>query len=81
MQKIDLIDPLFWVGEDRVLLNDTTKYGLRRVAVARKNVEPDVEAWLDYCAKKANGAEVWGWLVKREKESFYLLWIVWKERP
>jgi len=79
MQAIEQIKPVAWVGEDRLVLKDITRYGLNRRVIARKNVEPDVEAWLAVCEKEANGAEVWGCLV--QVENFYVLWIVWKERP
>lgn len=81
MNQIDLIDPIAWVGEDRLIVKDITRFGLHRRVIARKRVEPDVEAWLAVCENEANGAEVWGWLGKLEKEDFYVLWIVWKERP
>jgi hypothetical protein len=80
MQRIELIDPIAWVGEDRLLLKDRTSYGLNRRLIARKHVEPDVEAWLTACEKEANGAEIWGWLAKLVHEDFYVLWIVWKDK-
>lgn len=79
MQKIDLIDPLAWVGEDRLVLKDITRYGLNRRVVARKGDVPSVYEWLLQCNKEANGAEVYHWLV--EIGDFIVLWIVWKERP
>jgi len=81
MQQINLIDPIAWVGEDRLVLKDCTRYGLHRRAVARKGVEPDVEAWMMAFEKEANGAELSGWLVKLEEQDFYELWIVWKDKP
>ncbi len=78
MQKIDLITPIAWVGEDRLVLRDCTRYGLSRRVIARKSDEPDVYQWLVHCDKEANEAKIYHWIV--DVEDFKVLWIVWKDK-
>ena len=70
--------PLQWIGGDRLLLDDTSAYGLRRYVVARKDEPPDVEAHLQAIESRTT-APVYAWCVLIG-DSWYL-WIVWKERP
>jgi hypothetical protein len=73
----DLHNPIAWIGDDRLLISDVTRYGLRRKLVARKGEPMDVETWMGVAEKEAQGNPVQGWLV--EVGEFYFLWIVWKE--
>ena len=76
---IDPTSPIAWVGEDRILVNDTSRYGLRRKVIARKDAMMDVEMWLESTMQfEAKGKTVIGWLV--EREGFFYLWLVWKDR-
>lgn len=69
--------PIMWIGDDRLLLNDRTIYGLRRKVVARKGEIPNVVQALQVAFQEARRAQVRWWLVQKE-QNFYL-WIVWKE--
>lgn len=69
--------PIAWIGDDRLLLNDRTIYGLRRKVVARKCEIPNVVQALQVAFQEARRAQVRWWLVQKE-QNFYL-WIVWKE--
>lgn len=69
--------PLAWVGDDRLLLNDKTIYGLRRKVLARKGEIPNMVGLLEVAYREAGNARVHHWLFERDE--FYLLWIVWKE--
>ena len=76
-------EPLRWVGQDRVLLDDLTEYGLRRLVIARRDEPPEVADLLEMTAGMTD-AEVYAWCVKREltegKGDFvWFLWLVWKE--
>ncbi len=73
----DVDSPLAWVGSDRLVLKDRTRYGLHRRVVVRKGDMPDVYGWLTACMNEAGGADVHHWLV--EQGEFYVLWIVWKD--
>lgn len=79
MNQIDLIDPIAWVGEDRLVVKDCTRYGLNRRVIARKGDLPNVYDWLMHCNQEANDMQVYHWMV--EVESYYVLWIVWKDKP
>lgn len=79
MNEIDLINPIAYVGEDRLVLKDVTRWGLNRRVVARKGDVPNVYEWLISCTSEAKDVEVYHWIV--EVGEFYVLWIVWKERP
>lgn len=67
--------PLAWIGGDRLLLDDITPYGLRRLVYARKGEPPDAESLLQVARRRANGARVDSWLV--EKDGCWYLWVVW----
>lgn len=70
--------PLAWVGADRILLDDTSRYGLRRKVIARKEGVPDVEGFVQAAQKQAVDAEVSWWV--SEKGEYVYLWIVWKPK-
>ena len=80
MTKLDPISPVAWVGEhDRILLDDRTRFGLRRKVIARKDEAMDVEMWLNSTAMfEAKGCTMFGWLV--QKDGYFFLWLVWKDR-
>lgn len=71
-------NPLAWVGNDRLLLDDRTVYGLRRKVIARKDDFPDYAAWLGAAYQQAGRAVVRWWIVQKN-DGFVYLWIVWKE--
>ena len=70
--------PLAWIGSDRLLLEDVTRFGLHRQGVARKGEPPNVEIYLSTVQRRYSNADVSHWLVERE-DGFWYLWIVWKE--
>jgi hypothetical protein len=71
--------PLAWVGGgDRLLLDDITPYGLRRLVYARKGDLPDVESLMHAARRRADGAELSAWLVERD-DGYWYLWVVWME--
>lgn len=74
LQPIDR--PLAWIGNDRLLLNDVTEYGLRRKVIAHKGDIPNVVQLLQTAFQEARNAQVRWWLVERDGN--YYLWIVWK---
>lgn len=79
MTMMPVTNPLAWLGrDDRLLLDDTSRFGLRRRVIARKGTMMDVEAHILLAEKMARGAEVCGWLY--ELDDYFFLWIVWKER-
>lgn len=69
--------PLAWIGADRLLLDDVTRYGLHRRVVARKGEPPNVGDYLS-TAQGRTTANVYAWCVLRD-DGFWYLWIVWKE--
>lgn len=70
-------NPLRWIGADRVLLDDVTEYGLRRLVIARRDEPPDVADLLEMAGQMTQ-AEVYAWCVLKE-DGFWYLWMVWKE--
>jgi len=77
----DLQKPVAWVGPDkadRLLISDVTPHGLHRTVVARKNEPPNMVQWLQAVMSEARDRQVHHWLV--EEDSFWILWIVWKEQ-
>jgi len=70
--------PIAWVGADRILLDDTTCYGLRRWVIAQKDGCPDMVNWVLQAFAKAGEAEVSWWLVWKD-DGYCYLWIVWKD--
>lgn len=78
MSSIDPKNPIAWVSEDRILLNDVTRHGLHRKVIARKYEPMDVELWLNSVQNDAGENKVSGWLV--EREGFFYLWLVWKDK-
>lgn len=71
-------NPLAWVGNDRLLLDDQTVYGLRRKVIARKGDIPNQVTWLQAAYQQAGKADLNWWLVQKN-DGFVYLWIVWKE--
>lgn len=70
--------PLAWVGADRILLDDTSRYGLRRKVIARKGAVPNVEGFVQAAQKQAGDVEVSWWL--SEKGEYWYLWMAWKPK-
>lgn len=68
--------PIAWVGADRILLDDMSRFGLRRKVIARCGDLPDVMGFVQAAIGQAGGAEVHWWLA--EHDGFWFLWIVWK---
>lgn len=69
--------PLAWIGTERLLCDDTTIFGLRRMVVARKGEPPNVTDYL-VTAQERTTATVCAWCVLKD-DGFWYLWIVWKE--
>lgn len=69
--------PIAWLGSDRLLLDDTSRFGLRRRVFARKGEWVDYLTHLRQAVDMAKGAEVFHWMF--ERDDFYILWVVWKE--
>jgi hypothetical protein len=78
MTVIDPLKPIAWAGDDRLLLNDCTPYGLRRKVIARKSgwLAND-QAWIEGAEKEA-GRPVMTFAF--ERDDFFYLWIVWKDK-
>lgn len=72
--------PIAWVGADRILLDDMSRYGLRRKVIARRGEPMDVETWLAAIERQVSitGARMAWWLVERGE--YWFLWIVWKPK-
>lgn len=70
--------PLAWLGGDRLLLDDRTKYGLRRKVYARKDGMPNMVIYLQLAFIQAGERDVRYWMF--EKDTFWYLWIVWKDK-
>lgn len=71
--------PLAWLGDDRLLLDDTSRFGLRRRVIARKGDYPAMTIYIPQAMEKANGAQVYWWMVEKD-DGFIYLWIVWKDK-
>jgi hypothetical protein len=71
-------NPLARIGNDRLLLDDVTVYGLRRQVIARKGEPPEVSDFLNTVERKHPQANVYAWCFEKE-DGFWYLWIVWKE--
>jgi hypothetical protein len=78
MTAIDPLSPIAWAGDDRLLLNDCTPYGLRRKVIARKSDWlANAESWIEGAEKEAGKTvETFAF----ELDDFFYLWIVWKEK-
>lgn len=72
-------NPLAWLGEDRLLLDDTSRFGLRRRVIARKGDYPAMMIYIPQAMEMANGADVHWWMVEKD-DGFLYLWIVWKDK-
>ncbi len=75
---MDVSKPIAWVRGDRLVVDDKTVYGLRRIVVARKGDLPELYDWLTMAQKQAGMKEVYFWLVMKD-DGFGWLWLVWKE--
>jgi hypothetical protein len=75
-----LDQPLAWVGGDRLLCDDTSPYGLRRLVYARKGECPDADSLLRVARWRAEGAPVHCWAVEDADGIYWYLWICWKEK-
>lgn len=73
------LDAALWVaGGDRVMLDDTTRFGLRRMHIIRYGGLPDVDAWMGSLAiPKDRLVSAWAFV----HDGTGHLWIVWKEKP
>lgn len=71
--------PIAWVGADRILLDDVSRFGLRRQVIARRGEPMDVEIWVDAASNQSSMSRdrIHWWLVERGE--YWFLWIVWKE--
>jgi len=70
--------PLAWLGDDRLLLDDTSRFGLRRRVIARKGDMPHMVTHVRQAMDAAGKAEVRYWMFERDE--FWFLWICWKEK-
>lgn len=72
--------PLAWVGTDRILLDDVSRFGLRRKVIARRGEPIDVDVWLEAVSRQSSidSNQLHCWLVERGE--YWFLWIVWKEK-
>ncbi len=70
--------PIAWVGADSILLDDVSRFGLRRKVIARKGGIPDMMAFVQAAFKLAGDADMRWWLVERNE--YWFLWIVWKPK-
>ena len=70
-------NPIRWIGADRVLLDDITRYGLRRWVVARRDEPPEVADLLEIVAQMTQ-ADVYAWCVEKD-DGYWYLWMTWKE--
>jgi hypothetical protein len=68
---------LGWLGADRLLLDDVSRFGLRRRVLARKGEWIDIVTHIHQSVQAAKGAEVFYWMFERDE--YFYLWIVWKE--
>ena len=70
-------NPLARIGSDRLLLDDVTRFGLHRQVIARRDEPPDAAVYLAAIRQKSPEADVSHVLF--EKDSFFFLWMWWKE--
>ena len=78
MQARPVDRPLAWLGSDRLLLDDTSRYGLRRKVIARKDEMMDMVMHLQMAMIQAGQARVYYWMF--ERDGFWFLWMCWKVR-
>ena len=64
------------VGDDLLVEDTVTRYGLRRKHIIRRGALPDVEAWKSAAPE---GARVYWWTWKEEDDRWHLV-ICWKDR-
>lgn len=69
----DFNDPLRWIGADRVLLDDVTVHGLRRLVCARRGEPPAVADLLEIVAGITD-ADVYAWCVLKDDGVFICGW-------
>lgn len=69
--------PIAWLGKDRLLLDDKTRFGLRRRVFARKGEWVDFLTHIKQARDMARGADIFYWMF--DSDDFFFLWIVWKE--
>lgn len=76
--------PLAWIGmdkADRLLADDVTVFGLRRMVIARKGMAPDVDDYVETVQKRYPNEEIYFCLTDLERDDgFMYLWIFWKEK-
>jgi hypothetical protein len=63
----------YWVGNDHVVENVLTVFGLRRQHIIRKHGKPDLEMWV-----KASPANAHFWAFEDKQGDWHLI-IAWKE--
>lgn len=78
MTRIDPQKPIAWLGDDRLLLDDITVYGLRRRVLARKGDLVNLITHMHQAGQLAGSSPLNHWMF--EKDDFYYLWIVWKDK-
>ena len=64
---------MYWVNNDRVLIDDVTRYGLHRKHVIRPHGMPDVQAWTRAFPQAQ-------YLVYVSKDGTGHLWLYWKDK-
>ena len=67
--------PLAWVGNDRLLLDDESRCGLRRRVLANRGDVPNQVAHVAEVYRRSNRVRFWMF----ERDGYWYLWIVWKE--
>lgn len=77
--RIDPLNVLAWVDEDRLLLKDRTRHGLHRRVIARKGESPNAEVWVAAVAIDDKIERERITFRYAEHDGFWFLWIVWKE--
>lgn len=66
-------EPLYWVGEHAVILEDVTEYGLVRRHIVRRDAWPDVEQFMASAPERAEHR------LYQDDDGFCHLWIWWKD--
>lgn len=65
-------------GRGKVVRNDTTRFGLRRLVIGQRGAYPDLETWCE----SVRGASLLGYMYEERMVEGTLtlyLWLFWKE--
>lgn len=78
--RVDPLQVLAWLDEDRILLKDRTRRGLHRRVIARKEQLPNVDMWVAavVIADKVDQDRITYRFLQRGE--FWFLWIFWKDK-